>query len=100
MRGRPRRFAVPRAGVSSGACAASRGSSSGRSGRCRLAARDPRIPKPLRVLAGFGLLPIPGPVDEAVLLVVAVPLAVLYREPLADAWRRAAPTPLTAVRRL
>ena len=58
----------------------------------RLAAGDPRIPKPLRVLAGFGLLPIPGPVDEAVLLVVAVPLAVLYRKPLADAWRRAAPT--------
>ena len=59
----------------------------------RLAARDPRIPKPLRVLAGFGLLPIPGPVDEAVLLVVAVPLALLYREPLADAWRRAAAAP-------
>ena len=59
----------------------------------RLAARDPRIPKPLRVLAGFGLLPIPGPVDEAVLLVVAVPLALLYREPLADAWRRAATAP-------
>ena len=43
--------------------------------------------KPLRVLAGFGLLPIPGPVDEAVLLLVAVPLALLYREPLAEAWR-------------
>jgi hypothetical protein len=59
----------------------------------RFAARDPRIPKPLRVLAGLGLLPIPGPVDEAVLLVVAVPLAVLYRKPLADAWRRAAAAP-------
>jgi hypothetical protein len=56
----------------------------------RLAAGDARIPRPLRALAAFGLLPIPGPVDEVVLLVVAVPLAVLYREPLADAWRRAA----------
>ena len=44
------------------------------------------------MLAGFGLLPIPGPVDEAVLLLVAVPLALLYREPLADAWRRAGAT--------
>ena len=56
----------------------------------RLAAGDSRIPKPLRMLAGFGLLPIPGPVDEAVLLVVAVPLALFYRRPLAEAWERAA----------
>jgi hypothetical protein len=55
----------------------------------RLVAGDRRIPKPLRLLAGFGLLPIPGPVDEAVLLLVAVPLAVLYRKPLAEAWSRA-----------
>jgi hypothetical protein len=56
----------------------------------RLAAGDDRIPRPLRLLAGFGLLPIPGPVDEAVLLLVAVPLAAFYRRPLAEAWRRAA----------
>ena len=56
----------------------------------RLLARDGRIPKPLRWLAGFGLLPIPGPLDEAVLLIAAVPLAVFYREPLTDAWNRAA----------
>jgi hypothetical protein len=55
-----------------------------------LAAGDDRIPRPLRVLAGLGLLPIPGPVDEAVLLLAAVPLAAFYRGPLADAWRRAA----------
>jgi hypothetical protein len=54
-----------------------------------LAAADERIPRPLRLLAGFGLLPIPGPVDEAVLLLVAVPLAAFYRGPLADAWARA-----------
>ena len=73
-----------------GACVASCASSSGRSARCSCAAGDTRIPRPLRVLAGFGLLPIPGPVDEAVLLLVAVPLALLYRKPLAEAWVRAA----------
>jgi hypothetical protein len=31
-------------------------------------ARDPRIPRPIRWLLVFGLLPIPGPFDEAVLL--------------------------------
>jgi hypothetical protein len=55
----------------------------------RIAATDKRIPKPLRWFAAFGLLPIPGPVDEAVLLIVVIPLALFYRAPLADAWRRA-----------
>jgi len=55
----------------------------------RIAATDKRIPAPLRVLAGVGLAPIPGPFDEALLLVVGIPLALFYREPLADAWRRA-----------
>jgi hypothetical protein len=36
----------------------------------------------------LGLAPIPGPFDEALLLIVAVPLALFYRGPLADAWRR------------
>jgi len=52
----------------------------------RLAAKDTRIPKPLRWLAALGLLPVPGPFDELVLLVVAVPLALLYRGPLREAW--------------
>ena len=56
----------------------------------RIAASDPRIPRPLRWLAGLGLLPIPGPFDEILLLLVAVPLVLFYRRPLADAWRRAA----------
>jgi hypothetical protein len=55
----------------------------------RIAATDKRIPKPLRWLAALGLAPIPGPFDEALLLIVAVPLTLLYREPLADAWSRA-----------
>ena len=56
----------------------------------KLLARDGRIPRPLRSLAAVGLLPIPGPVDEAVLLVVGLLLYVAYREPLRDAWSRAA----------
>jgi hypothetical protein len=56
----------------------------------RIAATDKRIPSPLRWLAALGLAPIPGPFDEALLLVVAVPLALFYREPLAAAWKRAA----------
>jgi hypothetical protein len=53
-----------------------------------IAATDRRIPRPLRWLAALGLAPIPGPFDEALLLVVAVPLALFYREPLAEAWKR------------
>jgi hypothetical protein len=56
-------------------------------GAIRLLARDGRIPRPLRWMAGLALLPIPGPFDEAVLLLVAVPLFAFYREPMRDAWR-------------
>jgi len=56
----------------------------------RIAARDPQIPRPLRWLVGIGLLPVPGPIDELILLIAAVPLALFYRDRLADAWRRAA----------
>lgn len=55
----------------------------------RIAALDSRIPKPLRLLAALGVLPIPGPFDEALLLLVAVPLVLFYRRPLADAWNQA-----------
>ncbi len=55
----------------------------------KLIVRDGRIPGPLRWLAGVALLPIPGPFDEAVLLLVAPILFVFYREPMRDAWRRA-----------
>ena len=57
----------------------------------RILVRDERIPKPLRWVAGVALLPIPGPFDEAVLLLVAPPLFLFYREPLREAWRRAYP---------
>jgi hypothetical protein len=55
----------------------------------RIAATDKRIPRPLRWVAALGLLPIPGPFDEIVLVLVAVPLALFYRRPLAEAWRQA-----------
>jgi len=55
----------------------------------RLLVRDGRIPRPLRWLAGIALLPIPGPVDEAVLLVLAPVLFIFYRGPMREAWRRA-----------
>jgi hypothetical protein len=64
----------------------------------RIAAQDRRIPRPLRWLAAFGLLPIPGPFDEAVLLIVAVPLALFYRRPLVEAWQAARTDQETSLR--
>ena len=56
----------------------------------RLLARDTRVPRTLRGIAAIGLLPIPGPVDEALLLLVAPVFALFYREPMRDAWLRSA----------
>ncbi|HEY8705658.1 MAG TPA: hypothetical protein VIL98_12960 [Gaiellaceae bacterium] len=55
----------------------------------RLLARDGGLPRWLRWFAAFGLAPIPGPFDEAVLLVVAAILWLGYRERLRAAWRDA-----------
>jgi hypothetical protein len=52
-------------------------------------ARDGEIPKPLRGAAALGLLPIPGPVDEAILLLVGLVLWAFYPDRLREAWRRA-----------
>jgi hypothetical protein len=54
-----------------------------------LVVRDRRIPRPLRWIAGLALLPVPGPFDEAVLLLVAVPLFVFYRASVREAWTTA-----------
>jgi len=56
----------------------------------RLLLRDGRLPRWLRGLAAVGVAPIPGPFDEAVLLVVAAILWIGYRDRLRAAWRDAA----------
>jgi hypothetical protein len=54
----------------------------------RILARDVRIPRPLRGAAAFGLLPLPGPLDEAVLLLVGLVLSLLPRAALRGVARR------------
>jgi hypothetical protein len=54
----------------------------------RLLAKDGGLPRWLRVLAAVGLAPIPGPFDEAVVLVAAI-LWLGYRERLRVAWNDA-----------
>jgi hypothetical protein len=56
----------------------------------KILARDGRIPRPLRGLAAFGLLPIPGPLDELALLIVGLLLSIFYRAQLHEAWSQAA----------
>ena len=53
-------------------------------------ARDGRIPRPLRGLVAFGVLPIPGPLDELALVFAGAVLFLVYRELLREAWRQAA----------
>jgi hypothetical protein len=55
----------------------------------KLLARDTRIPRPLRWIAGLALLPIPGPVDEVILILIAPILFMFHREPMREAWQRA-----------
>jgi hypothetical protein len=54
-----------------------------------IVARDGKIPKPLRGAAALGLLPVPGPFDEAVLLLVGVLLWIFYPDRLKEAWEQA-----------
>jgi hypothetical protein len=56
----------------------------------RIVVRHEGIPRPIRWLAAVGLMPIPGPLDEAVLLLVALILLVFHRQELRQAWRDAA----------
>lgn len=54
----------------------------------KILARDGRIPRPLRGLVAFGLLPIPGPFDETVVLIVGLILWAFYRDRLREAWNQ------------
>lgn len=56
----------------------------------RIVVRDGRIPRPLRWGAAAGLLPVPGPFDEIVLLLVGGILWLFYRDQLAEAWQAGA----------
>ena len=55
----------------------------------KLVARDPRIPRWLKWLAALGVLPVPGPFDEVVLIVVLAILLARHRAPVRDAWAAA-----------
>ena len=59
----------------------------------RVLARDSRVPRALRWVAAIGLLPIPGPVDEALLLLIAPVFLLFYRQPMREAWAAAAERP-------
>jgi hypothetical protein len=52
----------------------------------RLLVRDGRIPRPLRGFAAFGVLPIPGPLDELALLLAGIVVWLFYRRTLNEAW--------------
>jgi hypothetical protein len=54
----------------------------------RQLARDGRIPRSLKLLVVLGLLPVPGPFDEFVLLLAAAVLFVFYRAEMIEAGRR------------
>ena len=56
----------------------------------KILARDEQIPQPVRWGGALGLLPVPGPFDEAVLLLVGGILWLFYRDRLSVAWERAA----------
>ena len=55
----------------------------------RIVLRNGGIPRPVRWLAAFGVAPIPGPIDEAVLVLVALILFLFYRRELRKAWKQA-----------
>jgi hypothetical protein len=54
-----------------------------------LLARDDRVPRPLRGIAAIGLLPLPGPIDEVILVLIAPVFLAFYRRPMRDAWATA-----------
>ena len=62
----------------------------------RLLLRDGSLPRWLRALAALGVAPIPGPVDEVVLIVVAAILWLGYRAQLRAAWDATRPAATAA----
>jgi hypothetical protein len=64
----------------------------------RIVIRNERIPRPIRWGGAAGLLPMPGPFDEIILLLVGAVLWVFYREQLREAWESAAHEPRRGAR--
>jgi hypothetical protein len=58
----------------------------------KLLARDPRVPRPVRGLILIGLLPVPGPLDEAVLIGAVAVLLLVRPGLLQTLWRESAAT--------
>jgi hypothetical protein len=57
----------------------------------RIVVRDGRIPRPIRWVGALALLPVPGPFDEIVLLVIGAVFWLFYRDQLREAWEAARP---------
>jgi hypothetical protein len=59
----------------------------------KIVVRDGRIPWPIRWGGALGLLPVPGPFDEVVLVLVSGVLWIFYRDQLSEAWAAAGSSP-------
>jgi hypothetical protein len=53
----------------------------------KIVVQDGRIPRPVRWGGALGLAPVPGPFDEAVLLLVGGIVWLFYRDQLQEAWQ-------------
>jgi len=49
---------------------------------------DNRIPRWIKILATFGVAPIPGPIDEIILFFVFCIIFIFYRNILKEVWER------------
>lgn len=63
----------------------------------RALAKDPNIPRWLRAMLVFGLLPIPGPVDDVVAGIAAVIIVTCYRHRIREHYAIEALLPLVAL---
>jgi hypothetical protein len=78
------------------ACDSCASSSLARSAPSRSSFETGEIPRPVRWGGALGLAPVPGPFDEAVLLLVGGVLWLFYRDQLHEAWQRADRSPPSA----
>jgi len=48
--------------------------------------KEDKLPRWLKIMAAFGIAPIPGPVDEIILFLVAIILIIFYRTLVLTTW--------------